>query len=132
MAFGLLTTRWRRLRTALNCSSPNNANIIRVCTKLDNFCIRMKQARGEGRFPTFEGDTVDPAAYGISPLDAGGSRKSKFGFLEPYPGGDLDFNYSSLTPCFSRRNSCLAEVQLQQLRRPQRNIVRNKPSNYII
>ena len=60
----------------------------------------MKQARGEGRIPTFEGDTVDPAAYRIAPLDAGGNRKCKFGFLGPYPGDDLDFNYSSLTPAY--------------------------------
>ena len=47
MAFGLLTTKWRILRTTLRCSSANNARTVRVCMMLHNFCIRMIQ-RDEG------------------------------------------------------------------------------------
>ena len=48
MAFGRMTTKWRRLRYPLNCASTKNCKIVRVCAKLHNFCIRMKQARGGG------------------------------------------------------------------------------------
>ena len=47
MAFGLLTTKWRKLRTTLSYSTRKNAQIIRVCTNLHNFVIRMDQAHGE-------------------------------------------------------------------------------------
>lgn len=42
MAFGRLTTKWRRLRMTLNCNVEKNAQIIRVCVKLHNFVIRMQ------------------------------------------------------------------------------------------
>ena len=47
MTFGLLTTKWRILRSTLRCSSVKNSKIIQACMMLHNFCIRMKQ-RDEG------------------------------------------------------------------------------------
>ena len=46
MAFGLLTTKWRILRTTLRRSCANNTKMILLCMKLHNFCIRMKQRDG--------------------------------------------------------------------------------------
>jgi hypothetical protein len=46
MAFGLLMTKWRKLRSLLNYSTPKNAQIIRVCTKLHNFVICVDCSKG--------------------------------------------------------------------------------------
>ena len=48
MAFGLLTTKWRKLRSTLNFATCKNAQIIQVCTKLHNFVICMAHAEGNG------------------------------------------------------------------------------------
>jgi hypothetical protein len=45
MAFGRLTTKWRRLQTTLNFHSAKNAKIIRVCTKLYSYVIH--RAKGD-------------------------------------------------------------------------------------
>ena len=70
MAFGLLTTKWRKLRLFLNYSTPKNAQIICVCTKLHNFTIHMAQAEGNknGRIGQFHGNNVNPRMYGIEPI----------------------------------------------------------------
>ena len=115
MAFGRLTTKWRRLRTPLNYATEKNAQIIRVCTKLHNYCIRKKQERGEGSVPRFEGSTVTPADYGIHALNDGGNRFSEFGFLETEGGED---GFWSLAPDFSRRNELVGAIKSRALRRP--------------
>ena len=112
----------------MNCSSEKNSRIVRVCTKLHNYCIRMKLRRGEGKVLRFEGDTVDPMSYGIAPLNNGGNRQSSFGFLEGQPEPDRrdeTFDYSTLTQDFSRRNAIVAEVEGRALRRPAANRNRN-------
>jgi hypothetical protein len=78
MAFGLLTTKWRKIRSFLNYSMPKNTQIIRVCTKLHNFVIHMAQAKGNGngRIGQFHGNNVNPWMYGIEPMGA-----REFGYL---------------------------------------------------
>ena len=129
MAFGLLTTKWRKLRTTLSYSTRKNAQIIRVCTKLHNFVIRMDQAHGEdsGRVGAFSGETVSPLAHGILPLSVNG-HVSEFGFL---PSSNVDDETTStLSPQWvdydsSRRTSCLADVASSGIRRPRYNLDRN-------
>eukprot|EP00957_Ditylum_brightwellii_P200873 15311884-Ditylum_brightwellii.AAC.1 len=70
MAFGRLTTKWRRLRTDLNFHTGKNLQIICLCTKLHNYCIRITHHR----IKQFEGDTVNPSDYGIEPLGTNSSR----------------------------------------------------------
>ena len=60
MAFGRLTTKWRIVRNTLNFRNAKNAKIIRVCTKLHNFCIRMQQREDGGIIGPIDSDTVDP------------------------------------------------------------------------
>ena len=116
---------------ALNCSSKKNAKIIRVCMKLHNYCIRMKQKRGEGFVGRFEGNQPDPSSYGIIPLNDGGNRNSQFGFLES--GMDEDEagppasapSYSTLSPDPTRRAEIVADVVGRGLRRPASNVNRN-------
>jgi hypothetical protein len=42
MAFGLLTQKWAVLADTMKFSNKINGQIISVCMKLHNFCIRMK------------------------------------------------------------------------------------------
>ncbi len=60
MAFGRLTTKWRRLRQTLNSASVKNAKIIRACTKLHNYVIRKSKEAGDdyGTVGVFYGDVV--------------------------------------------------------------------------
>ena len=73
----------------------------------------------------FEGLTVNPAAYGIEPLDQGGNRNSEFGFLQTVPEDDTTDAYSTLTPDFSCRAEIIGEVESRALRRPPGNRERN-------
>ena len=123
MAFGRLTTKWRRLRTPLNYSSAKNAQIVRVCTKLHNYCIRKQLERGEGSVPRFVGSTVAPDEYGIEQRNDGENRVSDFGFLETEGGDD---GYWSLMPNFSRRNEVVADVVSRDLRQHPGNRLRNE------
>ena len=125
MAFGLLTTKWWRLRMALNCSTLKNCKIVLVCTKLHNYCIRMKQLRGdgEGYVGSFAGETVQPGSYGIVGMNDGGNRINTFGYMNSNPADPTE--YSSLVADFSCRNAILAEIEGRVLRRPSRNRVRN-------
>ena len=43
MAFGLLTQKWAVLADTMKFSNKINGQIISVCMKLHNFCIRMKR-----------------------------------------------------------------------------------------
>lgn len=63
MSFGRLTTKWRCLRNALRCSTPRNAQIIIVCMKLHNFCIRMLRRDDPNYDPSK--DTIDKLDGGI-------------------------------------------------------------------
>ena len=70
MAFGRLTTKWRKLRTTLNFASAKIGKIIRVCTKLYNDVIcKSKEAGSDyGTVGVFHDDNVHPQCYGIEPL----------------------------------------------------------------
>jgi hypothetical protein len=85
MAFGRLTTKWRRLQTTLNFTSVRNAKIILVCTKLHNYVICKSKEAGEdyGTVGVFYVDVVDPQFYGIIPLQGGG------------PNGNSDFVFTN-------------------------------------
>ena len=70
MAFGRLTTKWRKLRTTLNFASAKIGKIIRVCTKLHNYVIRKSKEAGSdyGTVGVFHDDNVHPQCYGMEPL----------------------------------------------------------------
>ena len=133
MAFGLLTTKWRRLRSILNFATRKNAQIIRVCTKLHNFVIRMAHAEGNGagRVGQFQGDTVNPLTYGILPLECGAGQVSEFGFLE-----SSNVDDDSSPPCSlqwmdfdsSLRDACVADIISSGIWCPRFNIDRNNES----
>ena len=130
MAFGLLTTKWRRLRMTLNFSVAKNAQIIRVCMKLHNFVIRKKMERGGGKIPRFEGDTVDPRKYGIDAIISDNPNQcSRFGFLETSNKDDDDIPVTPASSLFftdcSRRSEMIADIKHRPIRRPQFNIDRN-------
>ena len=131
MAFGRLTTKWRICRKTLNFANDKNAQIISVCTKLHNFCIRMNQ-RDEGgvRIESVDGDDVNPRSYDIDPLDGAGGGSGRMGFLpsseedtESPPEGTF---VSSLIPDNSRRNALVADVATRHLQQPQYNVERNR------
>ena len=131
MTFGRLTTKWRILRKTLNFANAKNAKIVRVCTKLHNFCIRMDQLEGGGRIGQFLGDTVVPSQYGIDPLYGEGNQHSSFGYLDTQPDPDDDGTVhppiftSSLLPDASLRASFVADIASRGLRRPPHNRERN-------
>ena len=129
MAFGRLTTKWRRLRTTLNFHSAKNAKIIRVCTKLHNYVIRKAKEIGNEDYNTvgvFDGDVVDPQQYGIDPLRGGGPNgNSDFGFLQTHPDVDEQDLFSTTDVDCSRRDSMVADLQSFSIRRPKYNVESN-------
>ena len=78
MAFGRLTTKWRCLRNALRYSTPRNAQVIIVCMKLHNFCIRMQQ---------HDDPSYDSTKDSIEPIDSGSSSSGN-GFFPTVEGDD--------------------------------------------
>jgi len=127
MAFGLLTTKWRRLRSTLNFANETNSQIIRVCTKLHNYCIRMSLKDGTYVRPVVSGDAgeLSPIDFGVESFNGGGNRRSKWGYLETYP-EDEPACYSTLVPPDgSRRERILAEIYSRNTVRPQHNRYRN-------
>ncbi len=128
MAFGRLTTKWRRLRTTLNFHSANNAKIIRVCTKLHNYVIRRAKKIGNDydTVGVFDGDVVDPQQYGIDPLQGGGPNgNSDFGFLPTHPDVEEQELFSTTDVISSLRNSMVADIQLFSIRHPKFNVEHN-------
>ena len=121
MAFGLLTTKWRIFRRKLNYHNENNAKIIRVATKLHNYCIRMAQLDGvrpgqdelANLVESLEGDSN---GLGYTPTYASDDDGA-----QPSPGA----RYPTLLPDASRRNSLLATVRARVLQRPEHNLQRN-------
>ena len=121
MAFGLLTTKWRRLRTNLNFSQPMNALIIRVCFKLHNYCIRMSN-------DIHNSPTNDPTEYGIEPYinGTGTNDTYEFGFLPTNCNDDDTFSFFSCSNTDpSRRDSVVADITSRAIQRPLHNITRN-------
>ncbi len=99
----------------LNFPTIKNLQIIRVCTKLHNFVIYMAQVerKGRGRIGPFQGNRVDPSAYGIAVLNDGGQNgNSIFGFLELLVVDDdipASFWYMDFVDCW--RNTMLADTE---------------------
>jgi hypothetical protein len=128
MAFGRLTTKWRRLRTTLNFHSAKNAKIIYVCTKLHNYVIRRAKEIGNNYdiVGVFDGDVVDPQQYGIDPLQGGGPNgNSDFEFLPTHPDVDEQELFSTTYVDSSRRDSMVAGIQLFSIRHPKFNVEHN-------
>ena len=130
MSFGRLTTKWRLLRKTLNYKLEKNAKIVRVCTKLHNYCIRMEQKDGGGRIGIIEGEEFDPVEHGIDPMTGTGNQNSNNGFLETSPLDDTTVpppmeQFSSLLPDASRRESIVKEIISWGLWRPDHNMERN-------
>ena len=145
MAFGLLTTKWRILRTTLRRSSKNNARTIRVCLMLHNFCIRMRQ-RDEGwkLGPLSQSRSSLSRLGGIDREGCGGNC-NQFGFMptvhdddesdDDYMdvgdndngnGNDLD---SEIQANNSRRSDIVGEIYIHEIQRPIHNKRRNSASD---
>ena len=77
MTFGRLTNKRRILRRTLDFSIENNAKLVRVCTKIHNFCIRMAQLDGGGRVGRLDHENSNHSEYGIEPFD---DEEGKFGY----------------------------------------------------
>jgi hypothetical protein len=107
----------------LNCNIEKNAQIIRVCVKLHNFVIRMQQREGGGRIGRFEGDSVIPREYGITPLPENGPM----GFVPTMVEDEDDntFMFSVFDTDASLRDSIVAEISSRTIRCPLHNIHRN-------
>ena len=120
MTFGRLTNKRRILRRTLDFSIENNAKLVRVCTKLHNFCIRMAQLDGGGRVGRLDHANFNRTEYGIEALE---DTEGKFGCWQTHPDDGsivpppLD-NYSSLLPDPSRRDKIYREVVTRKLERP--------------
>ena len=69
MTFRRLTNKWRILRRTLAFFIENNAKLVRVCTKIHNFCIRMAQLDGGGRVGRLDHEHFNHSEYGIEPLE---------------------------------------------------------------
>ena len=134
MAFGLLTTKWRRLRSILNFYNRKNAQIIRVCTKLHNFCIRMRMSDDDYITPVVRGDaqSVNPSEHGIDALRYGTAEDQvrRFGYFETNSQFETEeerVDYTRLVPPDdARRRQILTQVYDRQLIRPNHNRIRNR------
>ena len=120
----------------MNFSTAKTAQIIRVCTKLHNYVIRMTIAEGEaagdytrGRIGHLTGDVVDPTLYDIVPLAGDGqNRGSRFGFLETFPDDDdvdPSFLCSLMDTDGSHHDGVVSEIESNGMVRPPHNVDRN-------
>ena len=144
MSFGLLTTKWKILRKTMNYSNEKNAQIIRVCAKLHNYCIRMKKLSSDYSTLVFNGDSPSPAVLGqlnIDNIDGNGNvTGTSFGYLATHPDEDDDTAdpsvyqeqdagsyFPTLSPTTSLRDEYVAKIHNRGgLRRPAANVLRNR------
>lgn len=136
MAFGLLTSKWRILRKTMNYSNEKNSQIIRVCTKLHNYCIRMQQLDGDAGVEQFVGDSppvADLRRYGIDFIGGDESGSIVFDYLSTSSEDDpvvetlvANPNFSSLSPTSTLRDNIVASIRGRALFRPRANIKRNQ------
>ena len=124
MAFGRLCTKWQLFRWKMPYKISKCAKVIRVCTKLHNFCIRMAQRDGEGWIGRIEGKYC-PLHYGIDPWEGQGERGYVETHLLDYPEVVPSQEYNTLAPSGQRRDGMMTDVVSRGLRRPPRNIARN-------
>jgi len=144
MSFGLLTTKWKILRKTMNYSNEKNAQIIRVCAKLHNYCIRMKKLSSDYSTLVFNGDSPSPAVLrqlNIDNIDGNGNDTgTSFGYLATHPDEDSDTAdpsvyqehdagsyFPTLSPTTSLRDEYVAKIHNRGgLRRPAANVLRNR------
>ena len=131
MAFGLLTTKWRIFQRRLIYKNNKNSKIIRVATKLHNFCIRMKQREGGGRIGTIRDHVnIRFSQYGIDTLKSEDSDGVGRVFNDTQPSDDPSEpipleDYATLMPDGQRRHAILQKITERGLRRPDHNIERS-------
>ena len=140
MAFGLLSTKWRILRNILNYYNRKNAQIIRVCTKLHNFCIRMKKNDGVYVTPQVRGDaeSLNPIEYGVMALQWGkkANQVRRWGYCDASPVENTNvqqevLDYEQLVPPDdSRREEIWIQCRERQQIRPEHNVARNRNLEY--
>ena len=91
----------------LNYKIEKNAQIVRVCTKLYNYCIHMAQQDGGGKIAVIEGDNFDLIEYGIKPMLGEGNQSSSNRYLETLAQDDttvpLPMDVLSTSPLSRRR-----------------------------
>ena len=136
MAFGLLTSKWRILQKTIDYSNKKNRQIIRVCTKLHNYCIQMQQLDGDSGVEQFVGDSppaADLRRYGIDFIGGDDSESIVFDYLstssEDYPVTEMlvaNPNFLSLSPTSTLRNNIVASIGGGAVFRPKANIRRNQ------
>ncbi len=136
MSFGLLTSKWRILQKTMNYSNEKNSQIIRVCVKLHNFCIRLRKPDDDFGIDQFVGDSPpvsDLRCYGIDFIRRDDSGSIAFDYLTTCPDDDpvsvmlvLDPDFSSLSPTSTLRDNIVASIRGRAVFRPKANIRRNK------
>jgi hypothetical protein len=112
MAFGRLTTKWRRLQTTMKFTPAKNAKIICECTKLHNYVICKSKEAGSshGTVKLFENDVVDPCCYGIEQLQGDSPNGNRdFGFLVTQSNFDKQILFSTTEMNSSHRDSIVAD-----------------------
>ena len=144
MSFGLLTTKWKILRKTMNYSNEKNAQIVRVCAKLHNYCIRMKKLLSDYSTLVFTGDSPSLAVLrqlNIDNIDGyGNDTGTPFGYLATHPDEDDDTAnpsdyqehdagsyFPNLSPTTSLRDEYVTKIYNRGgLKRPASNILRNR------
>ena len=150
MAFGLLTTKWRILRTTLRRSCANNSKLILLCMKLHNFCIRMKQRDGwklgtlaQSRENLDVLGGIDRQLGGIIDRGECDGNCNRFGYMPTIQefecDDDIDDDMDSNMDCddayndddgltgadHSRRSDIVTEIYMHEIQRPLHNMQRN-------
>lgn len=149
MAFGVLTQKWVAVADTMKQSNKTNAQIISVCTKLHNFCIRMKQkdehkaqrTRRSGRMVQMggtcnlsflgvdpnnvdeDGNIVNPTSAHFSTADATEDADEDTRILESLVSSS---QFSTLTADLTRRQAIVDNLASRGLERPAANKIRNK------
>lgn len=112
MAFGLLTNKWRILRTALSCKMAKNSLILEVCARLHNFVITNDIGTDDpDLFDEFE-STMIPEPHLDSPLG--------WGYLPTTE------TFHSIIGSSAVREAVLGHIQSNGFRRPAENEARQK------
>ena len=146
MAFGLLTQKWAVLADTMKFSNKINGQIISVCMKLHNFCIRMKRkdeeddSKGSRAKPRMRVGTCNLADLGVDPdnIDADGNivniPSDHFSTVIEVEDIEEDLRvhesvvstFSTLNSDTTRRQAIVENLASRGLERPAANKIRNK------
>jgi hypothetical protein len=146
MAFGLLTQKWAVLADTMKFSNKINGQIISVCMKLHNFCIRMKHkdeeddSKGSRAKPRMRVGTCNLADLGVDPdnIDADGNivniPSDHFSTVIEVEDIEEDLRvhesvvstFSTLNSDTTRRQAIVENLASRGLERPAANKIRNK------